>query len=196
MISLKEATMKRWFLLPLFALACSLVHADLYRWVDAEGKTHYSDDPPPSDIKQVEKKKVNGGKPGDAPLPYSLQQAVKNFPVTLYTSQCGAACTSARELLAKRGIPYTEMDATNGTVQIELKKLTGGTVEVPVLKVGSDATKGFEEGRWNSALDVAGYPQTALIKPQPPTKPAAQAPAAASSNNPAPKATSPSGAAK
>lgn len=188
--------MNRWFLLPLIALACSGVHADLYRWVDAEGKIHYSDEPPPSDIKQVEKKKVNGGKPGDPPMPYSLQQAVKNFPVTLYASQCGAACTSARELLAKRGIPYTEMDATNGTVQIELKKLTGGTVEVPVLKVGSDATKGFEAGRWNSALDVAGYPQTALIKPQHPVKPGAQAPAAASSNVPAAKATPPSVTAK
>ena len=183
--------MKRWFLLPLIALACTAVQADLYRWVDAEGKVHYSDDPPPSDVKQVEKKKVNGGKPGDAPLPYSLQQAVKNFPVTLYTSQCGAACTGARELLAKRGVPYNEMDATDATIQIELKKVTGGTVVVPVLKVGSDAIKGFEEGRWNNSLDAAGYPQTALIKPQSPTKPAAASP-----TNPAPKPTSPAGTAK
>ena len=179
--------MKRWLLVSLLALACTAVHADLYRWVDADGNVHYSDDPPPANIKQLEKKKVNGGKPTDEPLPYALQQAVKNFPVTLYASQCGAGCTGARELLAKRGVPYTEQDATTDAVQAELKKLTGGTLEVPVLKVGRDVTKGFEAGRWNNALDAAGYPQTALITPGPPNRPAA----AAASASPASKATSP-----
>lgn len=187
--------MKRWLLVSLFALACTAAHADLYRWVDADGNVHYSDDPPPANIKQLEKKKVNGGKPTEEPLPYALQQAVKNFPVTLYASQCGAGCTDARELLAKRGVPYTEQDATNDVVQAELKKLTGGAIEVPVLKVGRDVTKGFEAGKWNNVLDAAGYPQTALIKPRPPTRPAPQAPAAAATTNPAPKATPPSAAA-
>jgi hypothetical protein len=184
--------MSRWLLLSLFALACTAVHADLYRWVDADGNVHYSDDPPPANIKQLEKKKVNGGKPTDEPLPYALQQAVNNFPVTLYATQCGAGCTGARELLAKRGVPYTEKDATADAVQVELKQITGGTLEVPVLKVGKDVTKGFEAGKWNNALDAAGYPQTALIKPRPPASPAAQAPATAAATSPAPKATPPS----
>lgn len=164
--------MKNWALFLIFLLACVAVQAELYRWVDADGKVHYSDQPPPANIKQVEKKKTAGGKPSEAPLPYALQQAVKNFPVTLYTSECGDACARARELLAKRGIPYTDMDATDPAVQEELRKLTGGALRVPVLKVGRDALKGFEEGMWNTSLDVAGYPQTAVILPRPPTKPA------------------------
>ena len=182
--------MKSWMLFSILMLACVCAQADLYRWVDAEGKVHYSDQPPPASVKQVEKKKAAGGKASEAPLPYVLQQAVKNFPVTLYSSPCGNACTQAHELLAKRGIPYTEMDATDVTVHPELKKLTGGTVEVPVLKVGRNTVKGYEEGQWNTALDAAGYPQTAVIPPRPHTrpapKPAATAPPAASPATPPP----------
>jgi len=163
--------MKSWVLFLVLLSACAAVQADHYRWVDADGKVNYSDQPPPANIKQVERIKSAGGKPGDAPLPYALQQAVTNFPVTLFVSECGDACSRARELLAKRGIPYTEMDATDPATQEELKKLTGGAIQVPVLKVGSDTTKGFEEGKWNTSLDAAGYPQTAVIAPRPPTKP-------------------------
>ncbi len=164
--------MKGWILFPILVLACAAAQAEFYRWVDADGSVHYSYQPPPAEIKQVEKKKATGGKPSDAPLPYVLQQAVKNFPVTLYSSECGDACAHARALLAKRGVPYTEMDATDPSAQEELKKLTGGVVEVPVLKVGRNALRGFEEGKWNTSLDAAGYPQTAVIPPRPPTKPA------------------------
>ena len=182
--------MKSWILFSVLTLACVAAQADLYRWVDAGGKVHYSDQPPPASVKQVEKKKAAGGKASEAPLPYVLQQAVKNFPVTLYSSACGNACTQAHDLLSKRGIPYTEMDATDVSIHSELKKLTGGTVEVPVLKVGSNTVKGFEEGQWNTALDAAGYPQTAVIPPRPPTKPApkpaATAPSVASPATPPP----------
>ncbi|HVY07250.1 MAG TPA: glutaredoxin family protein [Burkholderiales bacterium] len=163
--------MKAWMWTSLLALACTAAHADLYRWVDENGKVQYSDQPPPADARQIEKKKLSGGKASDAPMPYSLQQAVKNFPVTLYTSQCGPACTQASALLARRGVPYSEVDATDATAQVELKKLTGGAIEVPVLKIGRDTVRGFEEGKWNGALDAAGYPQTALVAPRPPAKP-------------------------
>jgi len=164
--------MKSWMLLPVLMLACAGADAELYRWVDADGKIHYSDQPPPANIKQVERKKASGGKASEAPLPYALQLAVRNFPVTLYSSACGDGCTRANQLLAKRGIPHAQADATDPAVQEELKKLTGGTIEVPVLKVGGDTLRGFEEGRWNTALDAAGYPQTALIPPPLTTKPA------------------------
>jgi len=96
----------------------------------------------------------------------------------LYVTACGDACTRGQELLARRGIPYAEMDATDPATQEELRKLTGGALEVPVLKVGRDVLRGFEEGMWNLSLDAAGYPRTAVIPPRPPTKPAKPAAAA------------------
>jgi glutaredoxin len=176
--------MKKCGLLAILVLACIPVQADVYRWVDAQGKVQYSDQLPPPDIKKVERVKTAAGKPGDAPLPYALQQAVNNFPVILFTSPCGEACSRAGELLAKRGVPYTEMDATDPAAQQELKKVTGGPLQVPVLKVGPDVLKGFEERGWNTSLDAAGYPQTAAIPPRAPTKPVKPAAATQSVTTP------------
>ncbi|HZP92540.1 MAG TPA: glutaredoxin family protein [Burkholderiales bacterium] len=166
---------------PLFA-SQETESAEMYRWVDAEGKVHYSDQPPPPSVKKVEPKKRLSDKQDAPQMPYELQRATKNFPVTLFVTECGAGCTQARQLLAKRGVPYTEIDAADPAALEQLKTLTGGSPVVPVLRIGQQVLKGFEEGQWNAALDTAGYPATALIKvtperPQP--KPAAPATPAA-----------------
>ena len=114
--------MKSWILLPILAVACMAAQADYFRWMDAEGKVHYSDQPPPANITQVERVKATGGKPSEVPLPYALQQAVTNFPVTLYSSECGDACRLARELLAceTRNSPYRDgCDGSVGAGRIE-----------------------------------------------------------------------------
>ena len=179
--------MKKLFFCTVLMLATVLAHAELYRWVDAEGKVHYSDTPPAPNVKSFERRRAGGGKPGEAPLPYTLQQAVKNFPVTLYTTECGDACSRARKLLTKRGVPYTEMDANDEAARVELRKLIGPNLEVPVLKIGSKVVKGIEEGQWNTALDSAGYPTSAMIPPQPPRKkPPKSAPGPAAASEPTP----------
>jgi len=89
--------------------------------------------------------------------------AMKKSPVTLFVgSDCGEPCANGRDLLAKRGVPFSERDAQgNAEAAEELKKLVGG-LEVPVLVVGDIKVKGYEQGQWNSALDSAGYPKTRL----------------------------------
>jgi glutaredoxin len=139
----------------------------LYRWVDAEGKVHYTDKQPPLDARDIEKKQVET-RVDASPLPYTLQQASKAFPVTVYNADCGDPCDQARALLDRRGIPYTARNAREPEVQVELKKLTGGTVDVPVIQVGRIVVKGWESNQWNTALDSGGYPQVAVWK-RPPT---------------------------
>lgn len=149
----------------------------LYRWVDSEGNVHYSDQPPPPNAKDIQEKKLSS-KPGEPQIPYQLQRAVSNFPVSLYTTNCGEQCSGAAQLLSQRGIPHTVYDATQSSFQDELKKLTGGALVVPVLKIGSNVLQGFAPDQWNTALDAAGYPNTALMKvtpkeAKPPPPPAA-----------------------
>jgi glutaredoxin len=171
-------------LLPL--LLPALAQAQLYRWVDDTGKVHYSDQVPAPGAKNVQKQSVATGQ-GSAALPYALQQAVKNYPVTLYTSDtCKDTCARARELLNKRGVPYSEVTVKDEVDIAQLKQLSGDTV-VPVMTVGRELHKGFEGGIYKSALDTAGYPASSLLPPgiqarQPAAKPAqkaALAPAAA-----------------
>lgn len=153
--------------------------AQLYRWVDADGKVHYTDKQPPKEAKDIEKKRV-GTRADDVQLPYAVKRAVETFPVTVFNADCGEPCDAARKLLEKRGVPYTERNAQDPEVQVELKKLTGGEVEVPVMQVGRSTVKGWEAGQWNNALDAAGYPKTASVRPPAPKKDAPKpAPAAA-----------------
>jgi len=146
-------------------LAAAGAHADqtLYRWTDANGRVFYTDTPPPGDARNVEKKNL-GDRAGSGTLPYATQMAAKNFPVILYTSDCGEACEEGRKLLDGRGVPYAEKIARDQGIQAELLNLVGGaTVEVPVLVVGRTIVRGWESGQWHSTLDAAGYPKTSPI---------------------------------
>ena len=169
------------------ALAAAASHAatNVYRWVDQQGKVHFSDTPPPGEAKSVSQKRMGGTYIEEANLPYATQIAMKRNPVTLFTAKdCGVPCDRGRDLLSHRGVPFTERNALASNADLEaLRKLTGGTGEVPFLQVGESNFKGFDEDAWNSALDSAGYPRTRL--PGAPVSANASAPAASA---PTPKA--------
>lgn len=159
--------MKRVMLIvTLLAATNTVLAAQLYRWVDEKGRVEWRDTPPPPDAKQVERRNVGGSTIETTSLPYSVQQAAKNFPVTLWNAPCGAPCDQARAHLSRRGVPFTEKDPQ---ADVEaFRKLTGG-LDVPVLYVGSNRIKGYLESEWDAALDIAGYPRTAPpgVKPRP-----------------------------
>ena len=178
-------------------LACASASAQMYRWVDQNGKVHYTDTPPPpSAAKSVEQKKLGGSVIETSQLPFQLQEAVRNYPVTLYTSpSCKDGCPQARELLAKRGVPFKEVSVADEQSNALLKKVSGAN-QVPTLSVGSLVQIGFESGALNSLLDTGGYPKTAINLPGV-TKAHAPAPAApAPAPAVTPTATPPAGNAK
>ncbi len=148
----------------------------IYRWVDKDGKVVFSDTPPPKEIATSTQKRVGGGAYSDtAGLPYATQLAMQRNPVTLYTaSDCGTFCEQGRTLLSRRGIPYSERDASNDPKAAEAVEKAVGAFIVPVLMVGESALKGFDEGTWQSTLDTAGYPRSGLPnQPNPRASPSA-----------------------
>ena len=148
--------------------------AQLYRWVDSKGNVEWRDTPPPASApaKQVEQRRVTGGGGEGGELPYSMQLAAKNHPVTLWTTaDCGQICEGARAHLTRRGVPYTDKPPQSDVEAF--KKLSPGN-EVPILQVGVITLKGYLDSAWDTTLDAAGYPRTVLpVRP----KPAATAPA-------------------
>lgn len=163
------------FLIALLLAAGTVQAAQLYRWVDDKGRVEWRDTPPPSTAKKVERRTVGGSVIETTELPFSVQQAAKNFPLTLYVTDCGDGCTKARAHLNRRGLPFTEK---NPQADLETyKKLTNGSLEVPALFIGRELLKGYEEGAWDSALDNAGYPRSvAGARPAPKPAPATAAP--------------------
>lgn len=132
----------------------------MYRWTDAEGRVHYSDQPPPKDAKNVQTKNLSANVVETDSLPYATQIARRRNPVTLYAFDCGDVCNQARSLLRGRGVPFNELDTRQQATAEKLKGLTGGT-DVPVLVVGDTVINGFETSRWQTALDNGGYPTSA-----------------------------------
>ena len=160
-------------------VSAPLAAAQLYQWKDAQGRTVYSDQPPPPSVRNSQQKSFKGSfiEVGES---YTAKTAREKNPVTLYASACGAPCDQARQLLTERGIPFSSKDPqASPEAQAELQKLTG-QLRVPVLVVGSDKIDGFETGQWQAMLDKAGYPKTPIpgTKPAPPAAPAGGTPAA------------------
>jgi glutaredoxin len=159
-------------LMILVLLGCAAVShaAQFYEWVDEKGVKQFTQQPPPPNVKNVQQRRLGSNVIETSGASYSLQQAVKNFPVTLYVTDCGDPCKSARAHLSKRGVPFTDKDPQKQDEAETFKKLTGGGMEVPLLLVGELKTiKGYQASEWDSALDAAGYPSTAV----PGAKPAA-----------------------
>lgn len=150
------------------SLATAATAQTMYRWVDKDGRVHYSQQPPPRDAaKKVEERRL-GSAPEPAKgavagqVPFALQRAMTNFPVILYTSpSCKSGCPEARELLRKRGVPFREVSVNDDTTNAVLKRETGDN-KVPAVTIGRSRQVGFEEGAWNSELDTAGYPRTPI----------------------------------
>ena len=152
------------FLACLSSLSLSSQAAGLYRWVDSAGAVHYSDVPSP-EAEKMDARKFSGTVTPSDDLPYETRRAQQNFPVTLYTGDgCGGICDQARNLLNKRGVPFSEKVLKTPQDFEDFKQLSGINGEGPVLGVGRNFLKGFLDTRWNSELDIAGYPKTASYR--------------------------------
>ena len=137
----------------------------LYRWTDEKGRTQITDTAPPPGAKDVRKIRSSGntaapaapGTPGTQPA-LALAQAMKEYPITLYTSpNCTGPCNAARDLLNKRGVPFSEVQVWEEESNAELKRATGNT-QVPAIRVGSSVMSGYEANAYGALLDNAGYP--------------------------------------
>lgn len=164
--------MKSLMIIALFGIAVAAHAAQFYEWVDEKGVKQFTQQPPPPNIKQVQQKRLGNNVIETSGPSYSLQQAIKNFPVTLYVTDCGDLCKSARAHLSKRGIPFAEKNPQKEDEIDNFKKITGGGMEVPLLVVGQLKTlKGYLASEWDAALDAAGYPSTAVPGAKPAVTP-------------------------
>jgi hypothetical protein len=135
----------------------------VFRWVDKDGRVHYSDQNPPKDAREVKEKRVTGTNVIDTSGPgYALRKAQQDHPVSLYTAvTCEAECKQARDFLGARGVPYSEISLKSAEEAGGYKRLFGDEVFVPSITVGSQKHKGFEGGAWAKLLEDAGYPRAA-----------------------------------
>jgi hypothetical protein len=166
--------MKSIFMLAGVLILANAQAGELYRSVDSSGKVHYSDRPLPGADDVTAIKAYKAPEP-DENLSYETRRAMQSFPVTLYSyPDCGAICQQARDLLSKRGIPFTEKSLLTQP-EIDAFSKASGDKAIPKLTVGKAWLKGFLAEQWHRELDIAGYPKSApLYRPRPVTPPVVQ----------------------
>lgn len=153
--------MKRAALL-LLLLTASAAQAQMYKWKDERGVTHFTETPPPASAKKAEVKNYGTGSTGSVDLPSELAEVVRARPVVLYTSAKCGPCDQARQLLITRGIPYREKTVSSDDDHAALRK-AGSNGELPMLLVGRSRQLGFEAATWDGILSEAGYPPTKML---------------------------------
>lgn len=123
--------------------------AQVYKWTDPAGKTHYGDAPPDDAKKQELKIRIPSY---EGPVEVRDWAAVirKKAPpgppeadrITMYSTDWCPHCKNARNYFNEKGIRFTEYNVeTSEAGRKEYEALGGGGV--PVIQVGSKVMRGF-----------------------------------------------------
>lgn len=112
--------------------------AEVYKWIDENGKIHFSDQKPDGLKSETLDIQVNTF----TSVSYDLSIFDTGGKVIMYsTSWCGY-CKKAKRYFKKNNIPFTEYDIeTNSKARRQYKKM--GATGVPVILVGKKRMNGF-----------------------------------------------------
>lgn len=145
---------RRFVVLPLL-LAVLPVGAEVYKWTDETGKVHYSDAPPPGQKARQVKLPVNSLS-GPAVVSRSNAPGLAKGKVRVFSAVWCGYCKLAKAHLAKRGVPYQEIDVEqSASGEAEYRRLGGRGV--PILLVGEQRMDGFDPAALDVLLKAAGY---------------------------------------
>ena len=145
------------FLLLALLIASTPASAGIYKWTDAQGRVHYSDDPPADAKAQQVKVKINSIQgPAVVSTIRHTSAAKAKDKVRIYTAVWCGYCKRAKAHLAAKSVPYDEMDVeTSERGRSEFAQLGGRGV--PVILVGSQRMDGFDASALDVMLTGAGW---------------------------------------
>lgn len=126
---------------------------EIYKWVDADGKTHFSSSQPThTEAETVEPKATNTYSSPDQPSSYKTgPTTVKKSrqKVVMYSAVWCSTCKTAKSYFRRKGIPFKEYDIeTSAKGRKDYKKLKG--TGVPIILVGKQRMDGFSASSFES----------------------------------------------
>ncbi|HWA11947.1 MAG TPA: glutaredoxin family protein [Burkholderiales bacterium] len=140
-------------------LATESALADMYKWVDENGKVHYSDSPPPGRKAKKLDLKINSisGPPVVSAFTGAGKPVVAAAAggVKIYTTTWCGYCKQAKAYMQARGTRFQEIDVENSAQgQAEFRAIGGRGV--PVILVGAQRMDGYSQGSLEAMLKQAG----------------------------------------
>ena len=139
----------------------NIAFADIYKWKDAEGKTHFSDQPPDRDsrIDIVTTHRSNAYQGQSAtPAVGALSSdsgangATMAAQVELYTTSWCPYCKQARQFFRSRGIAFKDYDVEKDSGAAARKAQLDSNSGVPFAIVNGTKIRGYSEVAYAEAL--------------------------------------------
>ena len=149
MVIARDEAMRYFILFVSIWLVAGSVFAEVYKWTDEEGITHYSDKKPENqEVTELEFKiatydTVSYGTVNDNVEKANTKEANKKNVVMYSASWCGV-CKKAKKYFRRNGIPFREYDIEKSTKAKRMYTKLGAT-GVPVILVGRKRMNGFSE---------------------------------------------------
>ncbi len=124
-------------------LSAKPISAEIYKWVDEEGKVHFSDQPPSA--ANVERLDVQINTYTSPEVTDVAQDLGADKEVTMYGASWCAVCKKARKYFRAKGIAFVEYDIEKSSKGKRDFKRLGGK-GVPIILVGGKRLNGFSQG--------------------------------------------------
>ena len=124
----------------IFILLClqSASATGVYKWVDSQGKTHFSDRAPSQGVAQAVSIKVNS----ISSVSYESSGLNTGSEVVMYSTAWCGYCKKARAYFRENNISFTDHDIENDSFAKRDYDRLGGR-GVPVILVGDKRMNGF-----------------------------------------------------
>ncbi len=127
-------------------------YAEIYKWVDEDGNTHFSSSPPAQGKADIVQPKINtytSHKPPTADNTATVQKPTADKKVVMYSAVWCGVCKKAKSYFKANRIPFTEYDIdTSSKGKRDYKQLHGSGV--PIILVGAERMDGFSAKRFQN----------------------------------------------
>ncbi|MCW9012905.1 MAG: glutaredoxin family protein [Gammaproteobacteria bacterium] len=155
-----------WMMFVALLLMIQSVNAEIYKWVDAKGRMHFSDQPPMTnkaetielpEITTYTQARLSGETVDldDEAMNQGSSINEKNKKVVMYSAAWCGVCTKAKKYFRKNKIAYKEYDIdTSKKGKRDYKKLKARGV--PVILVGKKRLNGFNAQQFEALYKKAG----------------------------------------
>ena len=132
---------------------CPVQAGKVYKWTDAKGHVHFSDQP--VNVVNLEEVKIRSFS-GTADVALDGDDYGAREVKILTTTWCGV-CKKAKAYLASKGIYYSEYDVETSEIGKQEYSRLGGK-GVPIILVGKQRMDGFSLSKLDEMLKNVGYP--------------------------------------
>lgn len=137
---------KRWTVFVMLMLFAFITEAQLYRYTDAQGNVHYTDQPPPQAQVQTVEGSLSIYQAPDIPVTIAMPEKKTSKKVVMYSASWCGVCKSARNYMKSNHIRFTEYDIeTSERGKRDYAKFGGKGV--PVIFVDDQRMNGFSAER-------------------------------------------------